>query len=172
MFGRWKKVVAAMKRKGPEDEFRSNLHRGGQASKVNLTQEEYVTAVEAVKKLGLHVAGVDILRSDKGPLVMEVNASPGLEGIENVTGKNIAKSIVKYIEKRHLKQQKKKEGLPKEASERLQKRPVLNVLNKTIFCILFSICYMGMFENNEISLSYIFVLLTGRFAEDSTVFLS
>lgn len=102
-----KKVVAAMKRQGPEGEFRSNLHRGGHASKVKLSPEESVIAVEAVRKLGLHVAGVDILCSAKGPLVMEVNSSPGLEGIENVTGKNIARSIIKYIEKKHAKHLKK-----------------------------------------------------------------
>lgn len=95
-----KKVVAAMKRKGPEGEFRSNLHRGGKASKVKLRPEEIATAIGSVKTLGLHVAGVDILRSKKGPVVMEVNASPGLEGIEKVTNKNIAKSIIKYIEKK------------------------------------------------------------------------
>lgn len=103
-----KKVVGAMKRQGPEGEFRSNLHRGGQALKVKLTQEEASTAIKAVNKLGLHVAGVDILRSAKGPLVMEVNSSPGLEGVEEVTGKDIAKSIVKYIEKKHRKRKKKR----------------------------------------------------------------
>jgi ribosomal protein S6--L-glutamate ligase len=106
-----KKVVAAMKRQGPKGEFRSNLHRGGQACKVKLTPEESFTAIESVKKLGLHVGGVDILRSNKGPVVMEVNASPGLEGIESVTGKDVATSIIKYIEKKiitHKKKQKKK----------------------------------------------------------------
>lgn len=102
-----KKVVAAMKRQGPKGEFRSNIHRGGQAHKVKLTPEESFTAVESVKNLGLYVGGVDILRSKKGPVVMEVNASPGLEGIETVTGKDVATSIIKYIEKRIVKHQKK-----------------------------------------------------------------
>ena len=97
-----KKVVAAMKRQGPKGEFRSNIHRGGQAHKVKLTPEECFTAIKSAKELGLYVAGVDILRSKKGPLVMEVNSSPGLEGIETVTGKDVATSIVKYIEKRLL----------------------------------------------------------------------
>lgn len=103
-----KKVVGAMKRQGPDGEFRSNLHRGGEAFTVTLSPEESYTAVQAVKKLGLHVAGVDILRSGKGPLVMEVNSSPGLEGIESVTGKNVAKAIIKYIEKKHDKKRKKR----------------------------------------------------------------
>lgn len=105
-----KKVVAAMKRQGPKGEFRSNIHRGGQAHKVKLTPEESFTAIKSVKKLGLYVAGVDILRSKKGPVVMEVNSSPGLEGIETVTGKDVATSIIKYIEKKivtHKKKQKK-----------------------------------------------------------------
>ena len=95
-----KKVVAAIKRQGPKGEFRSNLHRGGEALKVQLSREECTTAVKSARKLGLHVAGVDILRSKKGPVVMEVNASPGLEGIEKVTGKDVATSIIKYIEKK------------------------------------------------------------------------
>lgn len=102
-----KKVVAAMRRQGPKGEFRSNLHRGGQAYTVKLTPDESFTAVESVKKLGLHVAGVDILRSNKGPVVMEVNPSPGLEGIEAVTGKNVAKSIIKYIEKKIVTRKEK-----------------------------------------------------------------
>ena len=95
-----KKVVAAMKRQGPEGEFRSNIHRGGHAQKVKLTPEESSTAIAAVKKLGLHVGGVDILRSKTGPLVMEVNPSPGLEGIEKASGKDVATAIIKYIEKK------------------------------------------------------------------------
>jgi ribosomal protein S6--L-glutamate ligase len=105
-----KKVVAAMKRKGPKGEFRSNIHRGGQAHKVKLTPEECFTAIKSVKELGLNVAGVDILRSKKGPVVMEVNSSPGLEGIETVTGKDVATSMIKYIEKKlsRLKKSEKK----------------------------------------------------------------
>ena len=93
------KVVAAMKRQAPQGEFRSNLHRGGSASIVKITPRERETAVKAARIMGLNVAGVDILRSDRGPLVMEVNSSPGLEGIEKATGKDIANLIVEFIEK-------------------------------------------------------------------------
>ena len=93
------KVVAAMKRQAAAGEFRSNLHRGGTASIVKLTPTERRTAVKAAKVLGLNVAGVDILRSERGPLVMEVNSSPGLEGIENATGKDISGMIIEFIEK-------------------------------------------------------------------------
>ncbi|MEJ2620168.1 MAG: 30S ribosomal protein S6--L-glutamate ligase [Candidatus Thiodiazotropha sp.] len=93
------KVVAAMKRQAPEGEFRSNLHRGGTAELVKLTPKERATAVKAAKVMGLNVAGVDILRSERGPLVMEVNSSPGLEGIESATGKDIAGLIIEFIEK-------------------------------------------------------------------------
>ncbi len=94
------KVVAAMKRQGKEGEFRSNLHRGGTAELVKLTPEERSTAVRASKIMGLNVCGVDILRSNHGPVVMEVNSSPGLEGIENATGKDVAGLIIEFIEKR------------------------------------------------------------------------
>ncbi|KJG13391.1 ribosomal protein S6 modification protein [Photobacterium iliopiscarium] len=93
------KVIAAMKRQGAEGEFRSNLHRGGSAALVKITPEERKTAVAAAKIMGLSVAGVDLLRSERGPLVMEVNSSPGLEGIEKATGKDIAGMIIEYIEK-------------------------------------------------------------------------
>ncbi len=93
------KVVAAMKRQGAEGEFRSNLHRGGSASLVKISPEERVTAVSAAKVLGLSVAGVDLLRSSRGPLVMEVNSSPGLEGIENASGKDVAGIIIEELEK-------------------------------------------------------------------------
>jgi ribosomal protein S6--L-glutamate ligase len=93
------KVIAAMKRQGAEGEFRSNLHRGGSASLVKITPEERRTAVDAARIMGLNVAGVDLLRSSRGPLVMEVNSSPGLEGIEAATGKDIAGLIVEFIEK-------------------------------------------------------------------------
>jgi len=93
------KVVAAMKRQGAEGEFRSNLHRGGSASVVKITPTERKTAVLAAKTMGLNVAGVDLLRSNNGPLVMEVNSSPGLEGIENATGKDVAGMIIDFIEK-------------------------------------------------------------------------
>ena len=93
------RVVGAMKRTGKEGEFRSNLHRGGTAELIELSHEEEVSAIKAVKALGLHVAGVDMLQSDRGPLVLEVNSSPGLEGIEKATGQDIAGEIVKFIER-------------------------------------------------------------------------
>ena len=92
-------VVAAIKRQGREGEFRSNLHRGGSASVVNLTPEESNTALQAAKIMGLSVCGVDLLRSNRGALVMEVNSSPGLEGIETASGLNIAGLMIEYIEK-------------------------------------------------------------------------
>jgi ribosomal protein S6--L-glutamate ligase len=93
------KVVAAMKRQGGEGEFRSNLHRGGNATIARLTPQERLTAVRAAKIMGLNVAGVDLLRSNHGPVVMEVNSSPGLEGIEKSTEKNVAGMIIDFIEK-------------------------------------------------------------------------
>ena len=93
------KVVAAMKRQAKEGEFRSNLHRGGTASLIRLTPEERSTAVRAAKKMGLNVAGVDLLRSNHGPVVLEVNSSPGLEGIESATGKDVADLIIQFIER-------------------------------------------------------------------------
>lgn len=92
-------VVGAMKRQGKEGEFRSNLHRGGSASVIQLTDEEENAAIKAAKAMGLGVAGVDMLQSSRGPLILEVNSSPGLEGIEHATGKDIAKSIIRYIER-------------------------------------------------------------------------
>lgn len=92
-------VVGAMKRQGKEGEFRSNLHRGGSATLIELTDEEENTAIKAAKAMGLGIAGVDMLQSSRGPLVLEVNSSPGLEGIEAATNKDIAKEIVKYIER-------------------------------------------------------------------------
>ena len=93
------KVVAAMLRQGPEGEFRSNLHRGGRAETIRITPEERSTAVRAAKIMGLRVAGVDMLRSNHGPVIMEVNSSPGLEGIEKTTGKDVAGMVIAYIEK-------------------------------------------------------------------------
>ena len=93
------KVGAAMKRQGKEGEFRSNLHRGGNASIARLTPEERSTAVRAARIMGLNVAGVDLLRSNHGPVVMEVNSSPGLEGIETATEKDVAAQIIRFIEK-------------------------------------------------------------------------
>ena len=93
------KVVAAMKRQAREGEFRSNLHRGGSGSIAKLTPEERSTAVRAARVIGLNVAGVDILRSNHGPVVLEVNSSPGLEGIEQVTNRDIAGMIVEFAQK-------------------------------------------------------------------------
>ena len=93
------KVVASMKRQGKEGEFRSNLHRGGSANLIRISPLERATAVRAAKTMGLNVCGVDLLRSNHGPVVMEVNSSPGLEGIENATGKDIASMIIDFIER-------------------------------------------------------------------------
>ena len=93
------RVVAAMMRTGVEGDFRSNIHRGGKAEKVSITPEERSTAVRAAKIMGLNVAGVDILRSNHGPVVMEVNSSPGLQGIEAASGKNIGNIVIEFIEK-------------------------------------------------------------------------
>ena len=93
------KVVAAMKRQAQEGEFRSNLHRGGSASLIRITPEERATAVRAARTMGLNVAGVDILRSNHGPVVMEVNSSPGIQGIEEATGIDVAAKIMIFIEK-------------------------------------------------------------------------
>ena len=92
------KVIAAMQRTAPEGEFRSNLHRGGSASLAKLSRAERATAIAAAKVMGLNVCGVDLLRSSRGPLVMEVNSSPGLEGIEKATGKDVAGLIIEFIE--------------------------------------------------------------------------
>ena len=93
------KVVAAMQRKGAEDDFRSNLHRGGSATVIKVTPEERSTAVRAAKVMGLNVCGVDLLRSNHGPVVMEVNSSPGLEGVEKATGIDVASKIIALVEK-------------------------------------------------------------------------
>lgn len=94
------KVVGAMKRQGLEGEFRSNIHRGGNAVAVHLTPDEEATAIEAARALGLKVAGVDMLPSERGPLVLEVNSSPGLEGIEKATRVDVASEIITYIEEK------------------------------------------------------------------------
>jgi ribosomal protein S6--L-glutamate ligase len=93
------RVVASMMRQGKEGEFRSNLHRGGSAKLIKITPEERSTAVRSARVMGLNVAGVDLLRSIHGPVVMEVNSSPGLEGIEKATGKDVAGMIIEFIEK-------------------------------------------------------------------------
>lgn len=91
------RVVASMKRQSLDDDFRSNLHKGGEGTTVKLTEEEKKVAVKAAKAMGLNIAGVDLMRSNRGPLVLEVNASPGF-GIEKVTGRNVAAEIIEYIE--------------------------------------------------------------------------
>ncbi len=93
------RVVAAIRRQGAEGEFRSNIHRGGMAQKIRLDKQERETAVKAAKLLGLNVAGVDLLQSDKGPLLMEVNSTPGLEAIETSTSIDVAAKIIEFIEK-------------------------------------------------------------------------
>ncbi|HEX9594770.1 MAG TPA: 30S ribosomal protein S6--L-glutamate ligase [Candidatus Saccharimonadales bacterium] len=92
------RVVASMQRQSLTDDFRSNIHQGGEGKKVKLTDEERKTAIKAAKAMGLSVSGVDMVRSKRGPLVLEVNSSPGLKGIETVTGRNVAEKIVDYIE--------------------------------------------------------------------------
>ena len=102
------KVVGAMKRQGAADEFRSNIHRGGSGTLIELTPEEEAAAINAAKTMGLPVAGVDMLQSKRGPLIIEVNSSPGLQGIEKATGVDIATKIIKHIEKGVKKQQEKR----------------------------------------------------------------
>lgn len=91
------KVVASMQRQSLDDDFRSNLHKGGEGKAVKLTDEEKKVAVRAAKAMGLHIAGVDLMRSERGPLVLEVNASPGF-GIERITGRDVASKIIDYVE--------------------------------------------------------------------------
>jgi ribosomal protein S6--L-glutamate ligase len=98
-----------MKRQGKEGEFRSNLHRGGQANIIKLSRAEKSTALNAAKAMGLAIAGVDMLQSKSGPMVLEVNSSPGLEGIETATGVDIAGKIVEYIEQTSIKARQPKD---------------------------------------------------------------
>lgn len=100
------RVVASMKRQSLDDDFRSNLHKGGEGTIVKLTEEERKMAVKAAKAMGLSVAGVDLLRSNRGPLILEVNASPGF-GIEKVTGRNVAGAIIEYVEMNAKRRNKK-----------------------------------------------------------------
>jgi ribosomal protein S6--L-glutamate ligase len=92
------KVIAAMQRRGAEGDFRSNLHRGGSAKSIKITPEERAVAIRAAKVMGLNVAGVDMLRSNHGPVIMEVNSSPGLEGVEKATGIDVAGKIIEFME--------------------------------------------------------------------------
>ena len=100
------RVVASMKRQSLDDDFRSNLHKGGEGTIIKLTDEENKIAIKAAKAMGLNVAGVDMMRSERGPLVLEVNASPGF-GIEKVTGRNVASAIIEYIEQNAKRNNKK-----------------------------------------------------------------
>jgi len=102
------KVVASMKRQGNEDEFRSNLHKGGVGSAIKLTRLEKAVAIKAARALNLNIAGVDLLQSSRGPLVIEVNSSPGLEGIETTTGVDVAGKIIEYMENNYLSSDMKK----------------------------------------------------------------
>lgn len=97
------KVVASMKRQSLDDDFRSNLHQGGEGAAIKLTDEEKKTAQKAAKAMGLSICGVDMMRSDRGPLVLEVNSSPGF-GIEQVTGRNVAEKIIEYVEQNAKRQ--------------------------------------------------------------------
>lgn len=98
-------VIASMKRQGAEGEFRSNLHRGGNAKKIELSSKETDTAIRAAKAMGLKVAGVDLLRSNHGPVVMEVNSSPGLEGIEKATKIDVAGEIIEFVVQNSLEEE-------------------------------------------------------------------
>ena len=104
-------VIASMKRQAPAGEFRSNLHQGGMGMPVTLSEEEKETAVRATRAIGLGIAGVDLLRSERGPLVMEVNSSPGLEGIEKVTQLDVAKKILQFVEKQAARNKKRQEKI-------------------------------------------------------------
>jgi ribosomal protein S6--L-glutamate ligase len=106
------RVIGAMKRQGAEGEFRSNLHRGGKAEVIKLSKEEKTAALNAAKALGLSIAGVDLLQSDRGPLILEVNSSPGLEGIEKATGINIAGKIIEFVESSVEKKNTKRKTTP------------------------------------------------------------
>ena len=92
-----KQVVAGMQRTAGNGNFRANLHQGGKAESIDLTEEEKMIAIQATKAIGLDVAGVDLIRTNQGPMILEVNASPGLEGIEKVSGKDIAGMMVDYV---------------------------------------------------------------------------
>lgn len=100
------RVVASMKRQSLDDDFRSNLHKGGEGTKIKLTEEERKMAIKAARAMGLNVAGVDMMRSDRGPLILEVNASPGF-GIEKVTGRDVASAILEYVELNAKRRNKK-----------------------------------------------------------------
>jgi ribosomal protein S6--L-glutamate ligase len=110
-------VVAAIKRSGVEGDFRSNLHQGGKAETIKLTKKEKSAAIKAARAMGLGVAGVDMLQSKRGPLVMEVNSSPGLKGVETATQIDVAEKIIEYLEIEYTKKQKRKKKLAKVQEE-------------------------------------------------------
>lgn len=103
------RVIASMKRQSLDDDFRSNLHKGGEGTKIKLTEEERKMAIKAAKAMGLNVAGVDMMRSERGPLILEVNASPGF-GVEKVTGRDVATAVIEYVE-RNAKRRNKKDKI-------------------------------------------------------------
>ncbi|MNY26500.1 Ribosomal protein S6 modification protein [compost metagenome] len=115
------KVVGAMKRTAKEGEFRSNIHRGGTAQVIRLSKAERETAIAAAAQLGLTVCGVDMIPSDRGPLVLEVNSSPGLEGIEKATKKDIASEIIQYIERQYEMKQTQMPKVVKKKKKRESK---------------------------------------------------
>ena len=92
------KVIASMKRQSLDDDFRSNIHQGGIGTPIKLTDDEKKVALRAAKAMGLAICGVDLMRTNRGPMVLEVNPTPGLEGIENATGRNVAGKIIEYVE--------------------------------------------------------------------------
>lgn len=100
-------VVASMKRQSLDDDFRSNIHQGGTGTSIKLTDEEKKAAIRAAKAMGLTICGVDLMRSARGPLILEVNATPGLEGIEEATGRNVAGKIIEYVEMNAKRRNKK-----------------------------------------------------------------
>lgn len=101
------KVVASMQRQSLDDDFRSNIHQGGEGTSIKLTDEERKVAQRAAKAMGLSICGVDLMRSSRGPLVLEVNSSPGLGGIERVTERNVAEKVIEYVEQNAKRQQRK-----------------------------------------------------------------
>jgi ribosomal protein S6--L-glutamate ligase len=124
------KIVAAMERSGAEGEFRSNVHKGGSVKKIELDKKTEMAAIESAKLLGLTVAGVDLLESARGPLVIEVNSSPGLQGIERATGIDVADSIIEAAEKKHEKRNKLKEKTKAKKKKKKMKKTIKKQIEK------------------------------------------
>jgi len=124
------KVVAAMKRQGAEGEFRSNLHQGGSSKPIVLNKKETLVAIKAAKAMGLRVAGVDMLQSSKGPLILEVNSSPGLEGIETSTGIDVAGKIIEYIELAYEKKKAKRKTTTVKSIEPESYKDFVNMMSE------------------------------------------